>query len=53
MQKAQRASFESKHEEETVRLLILIHKINGELNLLKFNKIKSKRDKLPEITRSW
>jgi len=53
MQKAQRASFALKHEEETIRFLILIHKIKGELNPLKFCKIKSKGDKLPEITRSW
>jgi len=31
MQKAQRASFGSKHEEETYRFLVLIHKIKGEL----------------------
>jgi len=40
MQKAPRANFTWKLEEETFLFLILIHKIKGELNLLKFDRIK-------------
>jgi len=35
------------------KFLNLIHKIKGEVNPLKFGKIKIKGDKLPETTRSW